>query len=47
MRAFFIWTGMEIKFELKYQTKSLNYGEVKSDKKMLEEAFKAGKKLLE
>jgi len=24
MRAFFIWTGMEIKFELKYQTKSLN-----------------------
>ena len=46
MRAFFIWAGMEIQFELKYQTKSLNYGEVKSDKKMLEEAFKAGKKVL-
>jgi len=47
MRAFFIWAGMEIKFELKYQTKSLNHGEVKSDKKMLEEAFGCGLDLVD
>ncbi len=42
MRAFFIWAGMEIKFELKYQTKNMNYGEAKLDKKMLEKAFNCG-----
>jgi multimeric flavodoxin WrbA len=45
MKAFFIWAGIEIKFELKYQTKSLHYGEVKKDKRKLAEAFECGKKL--
>lgn len=46
MRAFFIWTGMEIIFELKYTTKSLHYGEASSDKIILDEAFKCGRKLV-
>ncbi|MCD6161349.1 MAG: flavodoxin family protein [candidate division Zixibacteria bacterium] len=45
MRAFFIWTGMEIIFELKYRTKSLNIGEASSDKKALVEAFEYGRRL--
>jgi multimeric flavodoxin WrbA len=46
MRAFFIWAGMDIKFELKYRSTSLHYGEVKADKAKLAEAFQAGRSLL-
>lgn len=46
MRAFFIWAGIEIKFELKFQTKSLNIGEASSDKKALVEAFEYGRLLI-
>ena len=45
MRAFFIWAGIEIKFELKYQTKSMNIGEAAADKKVLAEAFEYGRLL--
>lgn len=43
MRAFFIWAGIEIKFELTYQTKSLEYGEAGKDADILLKAFNAGK----
>jgi multimeric flavodoxin WrbA len=46
MRAFFIWAGIEIKFELKYTTVSLNYGEVVGDEAKLNEAFKCGSLLI-
>ncbi len=45
MRAFFIWAGIEIRFELMYKTKSLNYGEAASDEKILKKAFEYGRKL--
>lgn len=46
MRAFFIWAGMEIMFELKYTTKSLTAGEVNTDKEKLQEAFELGRQLI-
>ena len=46
MRAFFIWAGIEIKFELKYTTKSLHYGEVGNDKTALAEAFEYGRQMV-
>ena len=46
MRAFFIWAGIEIKFELKYKTKSLRYGEVGENKETLNEAFECGRQLV-
>ncbi len=42
MRAFFIWAGMEIKFELKFRTKSLRRGEAAADMGILAEAYKCG-----
>jgi len=47
MRAFFIWAGIEIKFELKYITKSLRSGEAANNKKILQEAFNRGRQLIE
>jgi multimeric flavodoxin WrbA len=47
MRAFFIWAGIEILFELKYQSSSLEVGEVKTNHLILDEARNCGKKLLE
>jgi multimeric flavodoxin WrbA len=47
MRAFFIWAGIEIKFELKYITNSFRYGEAANDKEILQEAFDCGRRLLE
>lgn len=47
MRAFFIWAGIDIKFELKYTTKTLRYGEAASDKSILVEALACGRKLVE
>jgi len=46
MRAFFIWAGIEIKFELLYTTKSLHYGEAAANEDVLSEAFKCGEKLM-
>jgi multimeric flavodoxin WrbA len=46
MHAFFIWAGIEIVFELKYKTKSLNVGEVRDDEAMLKSAREYGKMLL-
>jgi len=46
MRAFFIWAGMEIKFELKYTTKSLTAGEVAADREILREAYECGQRLV-
>ena len=45
-RAFFIWAGIEIVFELKYQSRSLEVGEVKNDHLVLEEAARCGRLLL-
>jgi multimeric flavodoxin WrbA len=45
MRAFFIWAGIEIVFELQYRSKTLDVGEVRADTPKLEEAQEAGKKL--
>jgi multimeric flavodoxin WrbA len=47
MRAFFIWAGIEIKFELKYTTRNLNYGEAANDRSILEEVFNCGRLLLD
>jgi multimeric flavodoxin WrbA len=47
MRAFFIWAGIEIKFELTYQTKSLEIGEAGSDKAILLKANQIGKMFAE
>ncbi len=46
MKAFFLWAGIEIKFELKYKTKSLHSGEVASDESVLKEAYDCGIKLM-
>ncbi len=46
MRAYFIWAGIEIKFELLYTTKSLQYGEAAQDEHILNEAFECGQKLM-
>lgn len=46
MRAFFIWAGIEIVFELKYKTKSLEVGEVARDESILSEAKDYGAKLI-
>jgi multimeric flavodoxin WrbA len=46
MRAFFIWAGIEIKFELTYRTKSLEYGEAAADSAILRNAYKMGKMLV-
>jgi multimeric flavodoxin WrbA len=46
-RAFFIWAGIEIVFELLYKTKSLEVGEVAGDAARLAEAREAGEKLRE
>lgn len=45
MRAFFIWAGIEIRFELTYQTKSLEFGEAGKDSDTLLKAFNMGKLL--
>jgi multimeric flavodoxin WrbA len=45
MRAFFIWAGIEIVFELQYRSKTLEVGEVRADTAKLEEAREAGRKL--
>lgn len=45
MRAFFIWAGIEIRFELTYQTKSLEYGEAGKDAETLLRAYNMGKLL--
>lgn len=45
-RAFFIWAGIEIVFELKYQSRSLEAGEVRNDHLVLEEAARCGRLLL-
>ncbi len=45
-RAFFIWAGIEIVFELKYQSKSLEVGEVKNDHLVLQEAARCGRELM-
>jgi multimeric flavodoxin WrbA len=47
MRAFFIWAGIDIKFELTYQTKSFEIGEAAADKLILSKAFQTGKSLAE
>jgi multimeric flavodoxin WrbA len=47
MRAFFIWAGVEIKFELKYKTKSLHHGEAADDEEILRQAKKYGEKIWE
>jgi multimeric flavodoxin WrbA len=47
MRAFFIWAGIEVVFELKYQTKTLEVGEVKEDQPILEKAKECGRQLLQ
>jgi multimeric flavodoxin WrbA len=46
MRAFFIWAGIEIVFELQYRSKSLEVGEVRDDAAKLGEARECGKKLI-
>ncbi|MCP4580289.1 MAG: flavodoxin family protein [candidate division Zixibacteria bacterium] len=45
-RAFFIWAGIDIKFELMYTTGSLNYGEVAGNEAKLKEAFNCGRHLI-
>lgn len=45
MRAFFIWAGIEIKFELTYRTKSLEAGEAGKDADILSKAYEMGKLL--
>jgi multimeric flavodoxin WrbA len=45
MRAFFIWAGIDIKFELTYKTKSLRIGEAVSDEAILADAFAYGQTL--
>ena len=46
MRAFFIWAGIEIVFELQYRTKSMEVGEVRGDEAKLEEARECGERML-
>jgi multimeric flavodoxin WrbA len=41
-RAFFIWAGIEIVFELKYKTKSLEVGEAANDVAVMAEAREMG-----
>lgn len=45
-KAFFIWAGIEIVFELKYKTQTLETGEAAGDTAIMKEAFEAGQKLL-
>ena len=47
MRAFFIWAGIDIVFEIKYKTKSLKVGEAARNEKIMIEAESSGKQLLE
>jgi multimeric flavodoxin WrbA len=47
MRAFFIWAGIEIKFELTYKTTSLEYGQAAKDDVICREAFQSGKTLMD
>jgi multimeric flavodoxin WrbA len=46
MRAFFIWAGIEIKFELKYKTKTMRIGEAATDEAILAEAYTSGQALI-
>jgi multimeric flavodoxin WrbA len=46
MRAFFIWAGIEIVFELQYKTKSMETGEAGRDSDIMNTAREYGKKLL-
>jgi multimeric flavodoxin WrbA len=46
-KAFFIWAGIDIVFELNYQSKSLEVGEVKGDHLMIGEARRCGRQLLD
>jgi multimeric flavodoxin WrbA len=45
MRAFFLWAGIDIKFELTFKTKSFDSGEAGRDTDILEKAFQIGKSL--
>lgn len=45
-RAFFIWAGIDIVFELRYITKNLRAGEAGKDNEILNEARQCGRKLL-
>lgn len=46
MRAFFIWAGIEISFELKFTSKTLNTGEAGLDESIMAEATECGIKLM-
>jgi len=46
MRAFFIWAGIEIVFELQYKTRGLETGEVSRSPEIIESARESGRKLL-
>jgi multimeric flavodoxin WrbA len=46
MRAFFIWAGIEIAFELQYRSKTMAIGEVTEDKSIIEKAFQLGRSLI-
>jgi multimeric flavodoxin WrbA len=45
-RAFFIWAGIDMVFELRYISKSLRVGEVAEDQETIEKARQCGRKLL-
>jgi multimeric flavodoxin WrbA len=45
-RAFFIWAGIDIKFELKYESKGNDAGSVKSEPDILAKAADFGKSLI-
>jgi multimeric flavodoxin WrbA len=47
MRAFFIWAGIEIIFELNYQTRGLEVGEAAREPELIGKAGNYGKQLLE
>lgn len=46
-RAFFIWAGIEIVFELKYKSKSLEVGEAAKDSAIITKARECGERLRE
>jgi multimeric flavodoxin WrbA len=45
-RAFFIWAGIDIVFELRYITKTLRAGEAADDRETIERARQCGRNLL-
>lgn len=42
MRAFFIWAGIEIKFELKFRSRTLFPGEAAENKNIMKKAYDCG-----